>query len=143
MSNGVVDLWIRAGCDGIRNGGCPVSQQIFMVLLLKADDNENLHFNVKTTNVHKPHVEFKSSGLRHVPAFIHGDIQLEQPDEILEYIDRAFPVPSLNYKNDEAETAVKDIFSKFCFYIKDVNKDPLHLEYELKKLDGYMTQVSV
>lgn len=141
MSNGVIDLWVRAGSDGIRNAGCPVSQQIFMVLLLKAE-NGNLHFNVKTTNVHKPHAEFKSSGLRHVPAFVHGDVQLEVPDEILEYIDRAFPEPNLRYKNDDAETAAKDIFSKFCFYIKDVNKDSNHLEYELKRLDGYMVQVS-
>jgi len=60
----------------------------------------------------------------------------------MEYLDGEFPAPALNYCNDEADAATKDLFSKFCFFIKDVNKDAGALENELRKLDTYCRKVS-
>jgi len=75
-STPMLDLWVRAGVDGLRSGGCRLGQQMFMVLLLKADDPQAaLHFNVKTVNLLRPNDEFKSLGLRHVPAIVHGEVK--------------------------------------------------------------------
>ena len=38
----------------------------------------------------------------------------------------------------EAELTVKDIFSRFCFFIKDVSKDGTQLENQLEKLEAYL-----
>ncbi len=63
--------------------------------------------------------------MRHAPALQHGDdIAISHPDEILEYIDRTFPFPSLKYSNADADNQTADLFRAFCFFIKEVNKDP-------------------
>uniref|UniRef100_A0A5S6QYE7 GST N-terminal domain-containing protein n=1 Tax=Trichuris muris TaxID=70415 RepID=A0A5S6QYE7_TRIMR len=135
----LLELWVRAGADGIRCGGCPVCQQIFMILLVKCDAGV-LNFDVKTTNPYKPVEQFAAWGLRHVPALVHDDQMFDQPDDIIEYLDSAFPEPNLSCGNDKAQKTVKDLFSKFCFYIKEVNKDPTQLELALKKLDSYLLE---
>lgn len=139
-------------------GGCPVCQQIFMVLLVKSQSG-NFEFNVKTTSLAKPHAEFKEAGLRHVPALVKGDEIFDTPgdrktmdklsfvlyflfilDEILEYIDTVYRTVPLAYFDPTAEDAVRDIFSKFCWYIKDVNKDPHQLTQELAKLNAHLNE---
>ncbi|VDO93816.1 unnamed protein product [Soboliphyme baturini] len=132
-----IELWVRAGCDGVRLGGCPLCHQVFMTLLIKGQDHR-ISFKVKTTNPYKAQPEFRALGFRHVPAFVHDDVLIDQPDEILEYIDKILPVPDLQYHNSEADSAVKDLFSKFCFYIKSLSKDPAHLEAGLRKLDEFL-----
>uniref|UniRef100_A0A915I3T3 CLIC N-terminal domain-containing protein n=1 Tax=Romanomermis culicivorax TaxID=13658 RepID=A0A915I3T3_ROMCU len=141
----MIDLWIKAGCDGLRASGCPVGQQFFMLLLMKAEktDDVGLQFNVKTTHLHKPHDEFRSSGMRRLPALVSGsDVRLEHLDDILEYLDTYYPCPSgyQNYRETAAYTACKDLFSKFCFFIKDVNRDSKFLEAELRKFDAFLTE---
>ncbi|KFD47841.1 hypothetical protein M514_11255 [Trichuris suis] len=135
----LLELWVRAGADGVRCGGCPVCQQIFMVLLVKCDAGV-LNFNVKTTNPYKPVEQFALLGLRHVPALVHDDLMFDLPEDIIEYLDNAFPEPDLSCDDDQAQKTVKDLFSKFCFYIKEVNKDPTQLELALKKLDSYLLE---
>jgi hypothetical protein len=39
-------------------------------------------------------------------------------EEILDYIEDTFPLPSLLPNSPIAEAATEDFFSKFCFYIK-------------------------
>jgi hypothetical protein len=39
-------------------------------------------------------------------------------EEILDYIEDTFPLPSLLPNSPPAEAATEDFFSKFCFYIK-------------------------
>jgi hypothetical protein len=39
-------------------------------------------------------------------------------EEILDYIEDTFPLPSLLPNSPLAEAATEDFFSKFCFYIK-------------------------
>ena len=105
-----------------------------MVLLVKSQSG-SFEFNVKTTSLAKPHAEFKAAGLRHVPALVRGDEIFDTPgyrqastylqgtirvticisDEILEYIDTVYRTVPLAYFDPEAEDAVKDIFSKFCW----------------------------
>lgn len=53
-------LWVRAGADGMRLGGDPICQQIFMILLLKGEKGSGLTFEVKTVNEAKPPPEFRS-----------------------------------------------------------------------------------
>jgi hypothetical protein len=78
--------------------------------------------------------------LRHAPALQHTsvDVCIQHPDEIIEYVDKMYPYPSLKYHNDEADCATADLFRMFCFYIKEVNKDPKVLETELRRVDKYL-----
>ncbi len=59
----IMDLWVKAGSDGVRLGGDPVSHQLFMILILKSaedsDSDRSLKFNVRTVNDAKPPEEFK------------------------------------------------------------------------------------
>lgn len=139
MSQLPVDLWVKAGSDGMRNGGCPVCHEVFLVLLVKAEGGA-LHCNVKTTNPNKPHDEFRVTGLRHVPALVHGKEMTDHLDEILEYIDKTFPDVPLTYDNPEADAAAGNVFAKFCWFMKEVNKDPRMLDAELRKLDVFLSK---
>lgn len=148
MGSNCVDLWVRAGSDGVRNGADPVCQQIFMILLLKADPKkidetsgeDPLSFNVKTVVPAKPHEEFRSAGLRHVPGIVHNGEVYEQPDEIIEYVDTNFPKPSLQYFDTAADNAVADLFKKFCFFIREVNKDSKGLDGELRRVNDFLKE---
>uniref|UniRef100_A0A914YY74 GST N-terminal domain-containing protein n=1 Tax=Panagrolaimus superbus TaxID=310955 RepID=A0A914YY74_9BILA len=138
MSESLLDLWVKAGADGNCLGGDPQSQQLFMILLLKAQ-NPDCRFNVRTLNEAKLPQDFKNYGMRHAPALTHGeDIAISHPDEIVEYIDHIFPSPSLKYNNPEADGATADLFRAFCYFIKEVNKDPKALLNELYRLDQYL-----
>uniref|UniRef100_A0A914CAT1 Uncharacterized protein n=1 Tax=Acrobeloides nanus TaxID=290746 RepID=A0A914CAT1_9BILA len=109
-----------------------------MILLLKSE-NPKCRFNVRTLNEAKPPSEFKSVGLRHAPALVHGeDIAIDLVDEIIEYIDRNYPEPSLRYNSPDADDATADLFRSFCFFIKEVNKDPKNLMNELYRLDRFL-----
>ena len=102
--------------------------------------------------------EFKSHGLRNLPAIIHGrHVAIDTVEEISEYIESAFPISSLDqnhniegiptgqngfnltsqYKEDVDKLA-RNFFSKFCFYIKSVSRDSTSLKTELKRLDDHL-----
>lgn len=49
-----------------------------------------------------------------------------------------FPDKQLLYNNPAADLAVKDLFSRFCFFIKQVSKDSQQLENELHALDSFL-----
>ncbi|XP_076361138.1 chloride intracellular channel exl-1-like [Tachypleus tridentatus] len=130
-------LFVKAGADGKCYGACPFCQHIFMILMVKARV-QKLKFKVATVNLAKPPEEFKKFGLRRVPAIVHAENSIDSVDDILQYLDNIFPENELNYNNTEAEKSCKDIFQKFCFFIKEVSKNSSHLMSELKKLNEFL-----
>lgn len=136
-STAEVTLFVKAGDDGKRYGACPFCQRLFMLLLVKASEGQ-LHFQVATINLAKPADLFRKLGLRRVPAVRHGDTALDNVDEMIQYLDEKFPSPILTYNNVDAEKTCKDVFQKFCFYIKEVSKDSTQLQAELSRIDEYL-----
>lgn len=131
-------LFVKAGEDGKKYGGCPFCQRIFMILLVKAAEI-NIQFKVATVNLAKPPDLFRKLTLRRVPALLYGDSSMDNIDEIVQYLDDTFPTESLQYDDTEADKCCKDVFQKFCFYIKDVSKDPSQLDAELSKIDNFLS----
>ena len=87
--------------------------------------------------------EFKEHGLRNLPALIHGDEAIDTVEEIIDYIESEFPLPSLALGGEEDDELTLDkltrnFFSKFCYYIKAVSKDSSALDAELRRLDAYL-----
>uniref|UniRef100_A0AC34QDB4 Chloride intracellular channel exl-1 n=2 Tax=Panagrolaimus sp. JU765 TaxID=591449 RepID=A0AC34QDB4_9BILA len=137
MSEKCLKLWLKAGSDGESVNGDPLSQQLFMMLLLKGD---KCPFNVITINEAKPPPEFKNAGFRHAPAIQQDeDCAYSHPDEIVEYIESRFPDPDLKSDEVEADAATADLFRAFCFFVKEVNKDPKGLLNELYRLDQFLS----
>jgi chloride intracellular channel protein 2 len=147
QANGVI-LYVKAGADGQRYGACPFCQRVFMVLLLKSlhgPRSAKLNFRVVTVNLARPPEEFRRRGLRRLPALVddvHGDQEvLDTVEDIISYIDAKYPDGGLlSYDSPAADLAVKDVFSRFCFYIKEVCKDPAQLEGELRRLDAFLAK---
>lgn len=139
MSLPQVTLFVKAGADGKRYGACPFCQRIFMILIIKAEANQ-LAFKVATVNLAKPPEEFKKLTLRRVPALVHDETCLDYVDDIAEYLDVTFPTPSLVYEEAEVVQVTKDLFQKFCFFVKEVSKDSSGLAIELAKLDEYLVK---
>lgn len=54
-----MDLWVKAGSDTTRMSGDPISHELFMILLLKAEA-PTCRFNVRTLNETKMPAEFKA-----------------------------------------------------------------------------------
>ncbi|GFQ87463.1 chloride intracellular channel exl-1 [Trichonephila clavata] len=130
-------LFVKAGDDGKRYGACPFCQRLFMILLAKATQQQ-LQFKVATVSFAKPPDVFRKLTLRRVPALVHGETALDNFDEILQYLDDTFPTPSLDYDDVDADKCCRDVFQKFCYYVKDVSKDPSHLEAELAKINDVL-----
>lgn len=132
-----VELFVRAGKNGESYGGCPICHRFFMVLLTKAEYNRDLQLVVTTVNMAKPPPDFKKLASR-LPVLGHGDEIVSDPDEMVQYIDRNFRYPPMNYDNVSAANASRDVFSKFSFYIKDVSHSSAPLLAELYRLNAYL-----
>ncbi|XP_015914448.1 chloride intracellular channel exl-1-like [Parasteatoda tepidariorum] len=130
-------LFVKAGDDGKRYGGCPFCQRVFMILLIKSS-RDQLQFKVATVNFAKPPEVFKKLTLRRVPALVHSDTAIDNVDEIIQYLDDTFPTNSLTYDDVDADKSCLDVFQKFCYYVKDVSKDSTQLETELSKIDDLL-----
>ncbi|KAJ9600847.1 hypothetical protein L9F63_000959 [Diploptera punctata] len=106
-------LFVKAGRKGQNLGACPQSQQVLMVAELKVAENI-----------------------------------LPQPvdvaDDIVTILEDRYPggIFSPVQEDSEAERATRDFFSRFCFFIRDVSKDPGHLESELHHVDNYLRESS-
>ncbi|KAL7668374.1 hypothetical protein ACOME3_009076 [Neoechinorhynchus agilis] len=73
-----------------------------------------------------------------LPTLIHTDNIISNSDEIVEYMDETFTRgPPLNVFDSKAHGAQANIFSKFCFVMRD-QADPAALEFELGKLEIYL-----
>lgn len=141
LSDTMLTLYVKSGCDGKKYGACPFCQRVFMVLMLKASEAP-VKFRVATVPSSRLPDEFKHHGLRNLPALIHGDEALDTVEEIIDYIDEEFPLPSLQYDNPTADANTRDFFSKFCFYIKSVSKDCAAVEQELARLDMFLSTIT-
>lgn len=159
----VLTLYVRAACDNLKYGACPFCQRIFMLLMLKVSQGANLRFRVATVPSSRLPDEFKSHGLRNLPAIIHGrHVAIDTVEEISEYIESAFPTDnflhsnnkvmgiSVGYSNrgststskyrEEVDNLARNFFSKFCFYIKSVSRESTSLKTDLKRLDDHLQQ---
>ena len=68
------------------------------------------------------------------------DEVLTDPDEILQYVDTLFPVPSMAYDTAGAAAVVcRDVFSRFSYFVKDVSGSAGPLLYELRRLDAHLS----
>ena len=126
----------------------------------------NLQFRVATVPSSRLPDEFKSHGLRNLPAIIHGrHVAIDTVEEISDYIEMAFPtnnfvnqnhlsaqthISNRNLRNnsdvknlttnysEEVDKLARNFFSKFCFYIKSVSRESTSLKTDLKRLDEYL-----
>lgn len=131
-----VELFIRAGRDEVSPAGCPLCQRFHMILLMKQNLG-NLKLTVTPIDIKRPPPDFKRIAGR-LPAIIHNDETLTDPDEMVQYIDKHFHYPPMAYDNLKAAEACRDVFSKFSFFIKDVANSPAALIAELQKLNDYL-----
>jgi glutathione S-transferase len=104
---------------------------------------------------------FHQRGLRRVPSLEDGDQVIDNIDDIVSYLEvtvlvgiyctlkdefhqfdlqNKFPDNRLLYDNPKADSAIKNVFSRFCFYIKQISKDSTHLENELQVLNNFLGQ---
>lgn len=104
---------------------------------------------------------FHQRGLRRVPSLEDGDQVIDNIDDIVSYLEvtvlvgiyctlkdefyqfdlqNKFPDNRLLYDNPKADSAIKNVFSRFCFYIKQISKDSTHLENELQVLNTFLGQ---
>ncbi|EFX88801.1 hypothetical protein DAPPUDRAFT_191462 [Daphnia pulex] len=132
-------LYVKAGADGKRYGACPFCQRAFMVVLTKSLQHP-FHFRSVTVNLAKPPEIFHQRGLRRVPSLEDGDQVIDNIDDIVSYLENKFPDNRLLYDNPKADSAIKNVFSRFCFYIKQISKDSTHLENELQVLNTFLGQ---
>lgn len=131
-----VELFVKAGVDGVSLGGCPLCQRIFMILLVKRQIGQ-LTFTLTTVSMARPPSIFKKVASR-LPAIVHGEEIISDPDEIIAYIEQHFHDPPMAYNNAQAAAACMDVFSKFSFYVKDVAHSSASLVAELQKLNAYL-----
>jgi len=110
-----VELFVRAGRDGKALGGCPQCQQVFLALAVKAEYGP-LTLTVTPVNLARPPTELRGAFSR-LPAIRHDEETLTDVEEILQYVDRMFPQPSLSYDCDAATEACQDVFSRYVVYI--------------------------
>lgn len=131
-----VELFVRAGQDGDSYGACPFCQRIYMILMLKSSSGD-LSFDLKLVNQARPRNEFRKIANR-LPVLKHGDEVLTDNDEIVKYIEANFTKPDLKFDNAYANAVCLEVFSKFAYYVKQVNNTPDQLRQELWRINDYI-----
>ena len=126
-----------AGSDGRSKGACPFCQDVFMKLLLKREADNEFSFDVITINCKNPPKEFKEISKK-LPTLVHGDIVLNDVDEIEDYLDASFSNMKLAVKDPEAFRIQSNVFTRFSYLIKDVSHNPQLLFDELEKIDLFL-----
>ena len=143
-----VHLFVKAGQDSRSQGACPFCQDVFMQLLIKADDNK-FNFDVITINMDNPPKEFKELSIK-PPVLFHSMTDgftestpnvaiLSDVDEIAEHLDKLFTNKQLAVVNQEAKNSFLNVFSKFSHYIRDVTTQA-SLEVELERVNKYLSK---
>uniref|UniRef100_A0A3P9MZP2 Chloride intracellular channel protein n=1 Tax=Poecilia reticulata TaxID=8081 RepID=A0A3P9MZP2_POERE len=137
-----IELFVKAGSDGLCIGNCPFSQRLFMVLWLKG-----VVFDVTTVDMRKKPDILNDLAPGAQPPFLqYGNEVKTDTNKIEEFIESTLcppKYPRLAARNPESNTAGVDIFSKFSAYIKNSNpqtNDNLEkgLMKALQKLDNYL-----
>jgi len=132
-------LYVKAGADGERVGACPFCQRAFMIVTIKSVQH-TFRFRLSAVNLARPPSEFHRRGLRRVPALVDGDQMVDNIEDIVTYMEQKFADDSLLYDSPQSDLAIKDVFSRFCFYIKQVSKDSSQLESQLQRLDAFLAE---
>jgi hypothetical protein len=128
-----------AGSDGRSKGACPFCQDVFLKLLLKRQAANEFSFDVITINCKNPPKEFKEISKK-LPTLVHGDIILNDIDEIEDYLDSSFQYLTLAVRDTEAFRIQSNVFQRFTYLIKDVTNNPQPLYDELEKIDAFLKQ---
>ena len=90
----------------------------------------------------------RSQGRLKLPVLVHGDLEpLEDAETIAKYLEKAFPDPCLESLNEEANTAGRDLYSKFALFMRNSIPDNdgklrTALVKELKKLNEFLEKGS-
>ena len=143
-----VHLFVKAGQDSRSQGACPFCQDVFMQLLIKAEENK-FNFDVITINMDNPPKEFKELSIK-PPVLFHSVISddntdssnpkvviLSDVDEIAEHLDKLYANKQLAIVNEEAKVSFLNVFSKFSHFIRDVSSQT-SLEAELDRINKYL-----
>lgn len=69
---------------------------------------------------------------------MHGDVVINETDEIEDYLDSVFPQYQLSVRDPEAFNVQSDVFSRFTYLIKDVRRNGQSLIDELAKIDRFL-----
>ena len=132
-------LYCLAGRDGRSKGACPFCQDVFLKLLIKRDADNIFSFDVITINCKNPPKEFREISKK-LPTLVHGDIVLNDVDDIEDYLDTSFPNYELSIKDPEAFRIQSNVFTRFTYLIKDVTNNPHSLLDELEKINSFLTR---
>ncbi|KAL3862132.1 hypothetical protein ACJMK2_008122 [Sinanodonta woodiana] len=131
-----VELFVKAGENGLNYGACPFCQMVYMILDTKSKEGD-LTYDVITINMSRPPQEFKKLANR-LPVLRHMDEILSGNDEIVNYLDLTFPHPDLRYDNLKANSVCLDVFGKFSSYIKQVSHSAEPLIKEFDAINDYL-----
>ncbi|CAF1139265.1 unnamed protein product [Adineta steineri] len=132
-------LFIKAGRDGRSKGACPFCQDVFLKLLIKREADNDFSFDVITINCANPPKEFKEISKK-LPTLVHGDIVLNDVDDIEDYLDSSYPNFKLSLRDAEAFKIQSNVFTRFTYLIKDVTNNPQPLIDELEKINRFLEQ---
>ncbi|KAI3387334.1 hypothetical protein SNEBB_003856 [Seison nebaliae] len=151
-SDNVPDLFVRAGMDNRSYGACPFCQQIFMALLLKADNENGLlkDFTVTAINLKNPPANFRNiCRAARVPVFVHNEQLLTDVLEIHDYIDYTFQSTETDehekflndiYPSTLATKAMMDVYYRFTHLIR--SSDRSRSEYLKNKLVNELEKIN-
>jgi chloride intracellular channel protein 2 len=128
---------ILAGNDGRSKGACPFCHDVFLKLLTKRDADDTFSFDVITINCRNPPKEFKEISKK-LPTLVHGDIVLNDVDDIEDYLDSSYPQYRLAMRDSDAFKIQSNVFTKFTYLIKDVTNNSQTLLDELEKIDRFL-----
>ncbi len=128
---------ILAGRDGRSKGACPFCQDVFLKLLIKREADNDFCFDVITINCKNPPKEFKEISKK-LPTLVHGDIVLNDVDDIEDYLDASYPNYKLSIHDPEAYKIQSTDFTRFTYLIKDVHNNPQILLDELEKINNFL-----
>lgn len=129
----------KAGSDGRSKGACPFCQDVFLKLLIKREADNDFSFDVITINCKNPPKEFKEISKK-LPTLVHGDIVLNDVDDIEDYLDSTYPNFKLASHDPDAFRVQSNVFKRFTYLIKDVHNSPQPLLYELEKIDNFLRE---
>ncbi|KAI0986231.1 hypothetical protein GJ496_006707 [Pomphorhynchus laevis] len=127
---------VKPGLNKAGRGACPICQNVCMQVFLKIEQNNQLNAEIISLDPNTRHRAGYS--ITKLPMLIHGDVALTSVDDISEYLDKLIPEDHILTRfNSDANKAQSDVFSRFCFFMKN-NSPPDALISELTKLDKYL-----
>lgn len=137
-TTGKVYVLVKPGINRLGRGACPICQNVCMQVMLKLEHAESKPVNVEIVSL-DPNTKHRSGcSITKLPMLIHNEFALSSVDDITEYLDDLVPEgPRLGLFDSEANRAQANIFSRFCYFMKN-NSPPDALYAELSKLNVFL-----